>query len=116
MIISQFLTWFSDFTLLNIYIFTTSVAIEDSFLYIFPLISGVICFIGTFLIIYKEDYRINSVIIIFVGLGFFLVFLFEFIPKNLIFLPNIGVGFHFSILGSLLVFFSILHILITKSS
>ncbi|NHJ24234.1 MAG: hypothetical protein EAX89_06645 [Candidatus Lokiarchaeota archaeon] len=116
MILSQFLPWFSDLTLLNIYIITTSLAIEDSFLYLFPLISGLICFIGTFIIVYKQEYRINSVIVNFVGLGFFLIFLLELIPRELIYLPTIGVGFYFSILGLLLVFFDILHILLTNKN
>jgi hypothetical protein len=116
MILSQFLFWFSDLTLLNIYIITTNLAIEDSFLYLFPLISGAICFIGTLIIVYNQEYRINSVIINFVGLGFFLIFLLQLIPRELIYLPNTGVGFYFSILGSLLVLFDILHVLLTKKN
>ncbi|MFW9952122.1 MAG: hypothetical protein ACFFKA_18530, partial [Candidatus Thorarchaeota archaeon] len=59
-ITSEFLSWFEGITLLNLYIITTELTIEDSFLYIFPLVSGIICLIGTLLIIYKEDFRINS--------------------------------------------------------
>ncbi len=116
LIISQFLSWFSNQSLLYIYIITTSVAIEDSFLYLFPLISGIICLVGTGLIVYKIDYRINSVIINFVGLGFFLIFVFEIVTKEFIYLPTAQIGFYFSILGSILVFFDILNILIFKES
>ena len=116
MIISQFLSWFSNQSLLYIYIITTSVAIEDSFLYLFPLISGIICLVGTGLIVYKIDYRINSVIINFVGLGFFLIFIFEIVTKEFIYLPTAQIGFYFSIIGSILVFFDILNVLIIKES
>jgi len=116
LIISQFLSWFSGQSLLTIYILTTSVAIEDSFLYLFPLISGIICLVGTGLIVYKIDYRINSVIINFVGLGFFLIFVFEIVTEEFIYLPTAQVGFYFSIIGSILIFFDILNILLIKES
>ena len=116
MIISQFLSWFSNQSLLYIYIITTSVAIEDSFLYLFPLISGIICLVGTGLIVYKIDYRINSVIINLVGLGFFLIFIFEIVTKEFIYLPTAQIGFYFSIIGSILIFFDILNVLIIKES
>jgi len=116
MIISEFLSWFSNQSLLYIYIITTSVAIEDSFLYLFPLISGIICLVGTGLILYKIDYRINSVIINLVGLGFFLIFVFEIVTKEFIYLPTAQIGFYFSIIGSILVFFDILNVLIFKES
>ena len=116
LIISQFLSWFSDNSLLTIYIITTSVAIEDSFLYLFPLISGIICLVGTGLIVYKIDYRINSVIINFVGLGFFLIFVFEIVTKEFIYLPTAQIGFYFSIIGSILIFFDILNVLMIKES
>lgn len=116
LIISQFLFWFSNQSLLYIYIVTTSVAIEDSFLYLFPLISGIICLAGTGLIVYKIDYRINSVIINFVGLGFFLIFVFEIVTKEFIYLPTAQIGFYFSIIGSILIFFDILNVLLIKES
>jgi len=116
LIISQFLSWFSNQSLIYIYVVTTSVAIEDSFLYLFPLISGIICLVGTGLIVYKIDYRINSVIINFVGLGFFLIFIFEIITKEFIYLPTAQIGFYFSIIGSILIFFDILNVLIIKES
>ncbi len=116
LILSQFLSWFSNQSLLYIYIITTSVAIEDSFLYLFPLISGIICLAGTGLIVYKIDYRINSVIINFVGLGFFLIFVFEIVTKEFIYLPTAQIGFYFSIIGSILIFFDILNVLLIKES
>ena len=116
LIISQFLAWFSDQSLLYIYIITTSVAIEDSFLYLFPLISGIICLGGSVLIVYKIEYRINSVIINLVGLGFFLVFIFEIVTKEFIYLPTAQIGFYFSIIGSILIFFDILNVLMIKES
>jgi len=114
LILSQFLSWISNQSLLDWYILYTSIAIEDSFLYLFPLICGIICLVGTIVIIYNIEYRINSVIINFIGLGFFLVFLIEIIPIEFINLPNAGIGFYFSIIGSILVFFDILNILLIK--
>ena len=114
LILSQFLPWFSSQSLLYIYIISTSVVIEDSFLYLFPLICGIICLVGVIVIIYNLDYKINSVIINFIGLGFFLIFIIEIIPKELLYIPYAEIGFYFSIIGSILIFFEILNILLTK--
>jgi len=114
LILSQFLPWFSNQSLLFIYIISTSVAIEDSFLYLFPLICGIICLVGAIVIVYNFDYKINSVIINFIGLGFFLIFIIEIIPKELFYIPYAEIGFYFSIIGSILIFFEILNILLTK--
>ncbi|NHJ22877.1 MAG: hypothetical protein EAX91_18180 [Candidatus Lokiarchaeota archaeon] len=114
LILSQFLSWFSDQSLLQTFIDTTSVAFKYSnFLYLFPLISGLICLIGTIIILYNIEYRINSVIINFIGLGFFLVFLIQIIPLEFLYLYT-KIGFYFSIIGSILIFFDILNILIIK--
>ncbi len=114
LVLSQFLPWFSNQSLLSIYIISTSVAIEDSFLYLFPLICGIICLIGAIVILYNLDYKINSVIINFIGLGFFLIFIIEIIPRELLYIPYAEIGFYFSVVGSILIFFEILNILITK--
>jgi len=114
LILSQFLPWFSNQSLLLIYIISSTVAIEDSFLYLFPLICGIICMVGAIVIIYNMDYRINSVIINFIGLGFFLIFIIEIIPREIFYIPYAEIGFYFSIIGSLLIFFDILNILLIK--
>ena len=114
LILSQFLPWFSNQSLLYIYIITTSFAIENSFLYLFPLICGIICLVGTIVILYNLEYRINSVIINFIGLGFILFFLIEIIPQEFLYLPNAEIGFYFSIIGAILIFFDIINILISK--
>ncbi|MCJ7651521.1 MAG: hypothetical protein MUP85_23180 [Candidatus Lokiarchaeota archaeon] len=111
LIISQFSSWYSGLTLINIYLITTSVAIEDSFLYLFPLISGSICFIGTFLVLYKLEYKLNSVIINFIGLGFFLIFIFEIVPKDFPYLVSAEIGFYFAVIGALLILLDILNVL-----
>ena len=114
LILSQFLSWFSDRSLLQTFIDTTSVAFKYSnFLYLFPLISGLICLVGTIIILYNIEYRINSVIINFIGLGFFLIFLIQIIPSEFLYLYT-KIGFYFSIIGSILIFFDILNILIIK--
>ena len=92
-IISMFLPWITIISLFDLYILYTSIQIQDSFLYLFPLISGIICFIGGCMLIYNEDFRINSIIVNFIGLGFLLFFFFDFIPKEIDFLANSGIGF-----------------------
>jgi len=112
--LSQFLPWFSNQSLLYIYIISTSVAIEDAFLYLFPLICGIICLVGSIVILYNLNYKINSVIINFIGLGFYLIFIIEIIPRELYYIPYAEIGFYFSIIGSILIFFDILNILLIK--
>jgi len=111
LIVSQFSYWYSGLSLINIYLITASGAIEDSFLYLFPLISGCICFVGTFLVLYKLEYKLNSVIINFIGLGFFLIFLFELIPKDFPYISSIEIGFYFAVIGALLILLDILNVL-----
>ncbi len=114
LIISQFLSWFSGNTLLTLFFLYLYLEIEYSFLYIFPIISGIICLFGTILIIYKLEYKINTVIINFIGLGFFLIFLFELIPREFPYMASAEIGFYFAIVGGILIFFDILNILLLK--
>lgn len=115
MMISQFLSWLSDYSLLDWYIDYLRVNIASAFLYLFPLICGSICLIGTLLLYFKLEYRISSVIINFVGFGFFLIFIFELIPQEIEYIPNAGIGFYISIIGSILIFFHNLNILLTRA-
>ncbi len=116
LIVSEFFSWFSGYNLIEIYLITTSVAIEDSFLFLFPLISGIICFIGSILIIYKDELRIKSVIIFFVGLGFLLIFFFDYISQEIEYLSNAGPGLYLGVAGFLLILFNIIIALITKEN
>ncbi|TFF98745.1 MAG: hypothetical protein EU547_00710 [Promethearchaeota archaeon] len=94
-IISEFLPWFSSTSILLFeYIGKISTAIEDAFLYLFPIISGGICVIAKMIYIYDERYKMKSIIINFVGLSFLLIFLFELVPSHFPYLlTNIGVYF-----------------------
>ncbi len=114
LIISEFFSWFSNYNLIELYIITSSVAIEDSFLFLFPLISGGICLIANVLIFYKFDLRIKSVIISLVGLGFLLMFLFDYISQEIQYLANAGIGLYLGITGFLLNIFNLIIILMTK--
>jgi hypothetical protein len=114
LILSEFLPWFSGNSLLGLYMLYLSLEIEFSFLYIFPIISGIICLIGTVLILYKQDYRINTAVINFIGLGFFLIFLFELIPREFPYVNNAEIGFYFAIAGGILIIFDILNILLLQ--
>jgi hypothetical protein len=114
LIISEFLPWFSGQSLLDTYIFTTMVALEESFLFLFPLISGIICLIGSFIVFYDLDYKINSAIVNFIGLGFLLLFFFDIIPTEIFYLSSLGVGFYCCIAGFLIILINILIILLIK--
>lgn len=114
LIISEFLPWFSGFSCFDIYILYTIVAVEQSFLYLFPLVSGIICLIGSILIIYNKSYKINSVLINLIGLGFLILFLFELIPGELFYLQRAGLGFYFCIAGFLISIIGVVLILQSK--
>jgi hypothetical protein len=114
MILSQFLSWYSGISLFSIYLIMISFSLGDSFLFLFPLISGSITLVGTLLILLKGEYKVNSVIIIFIGLGFFLIFLVELIPQDLPYMGTVEIGFYLSVVGALLVLFDIINILIQR--
>ena len=114
MILSQFLSWFSGISLFSIYLIMISFSLENSFLFLFPLISGSITLAGTLLILFKREYKVNSVIIIFIGLGFFLIFLVELIPQDFPYIGAAEIGFYLSIVGALLVLLDIINILIQR--
>ena len=113
-ILSEFLPWFSRFSLLDAYILYTITAVEESFLFLFPLISGIICLIASLIILYNIEYKINSVIITFIGLGFLTLFLVDFVPGELIYLSNAGVGLYLCIAGFIIMIINVILILISK--
>ena len=116
LIVSEFLPWFSGFSLFDAYILYTITAVEESFIFLFPLISGIICLVASLLIIYNLEYKINSVIITFIGLGFLTLFLVDFIPGELFYLSKagVGIGFYLCIAGFMIMIINIILILITK--
>ena len=113
LIISEFFSWFTDYSLIEIYVIYSSVAIEDSFLYLFPLMSGIICLIASSLVIYKIELKIKCVIIFFVGLGFMIIFFIDYITQEISYISNPGIGFYLGVIGFLLILFNIINILIT---
>ncbi|NVM36845.1 MAG: hypothetical protein HWN81_14710 [Candidatus Lokiarchaeota archaeon] len=113
LIVSEFFSWFSDYNLIEIYFITSSVNIEDSFLFIFPLLSGIICLIASILVIYKIELKVKSVIIFFVGLGFLIIFFVDYITQDIEYISNAGIGFYLGVVGFLLILFNIINILIT---
>lgn len=113
LILSEFFSWFSDYNLIEIYVITSSVNIEDSFLFLFPLLSGIICLIASILVIYKIELKIESVIIFFVGLGFLIIFFVDYITQDIEYIFSAGIGFYLGVIGFLLILFNIINILIT---
>ena len=114
LIVSEFLPWISEFSLFDIYILFTITSVEESFIFVFPLISGIICLIASLLIIINLEYKINSVIIACIGLGFLTLFLVDFIPGELFYLSKAGIGFYLCIAGFMVMIFHIILILISK--
>ncbi len=114
LIISEFFPWFSGYNLIELFIITTLVEIENSFLFLFPLISGIVCLIANMLVIFNLEYRIKTVILSLVGLGFQLIFFIDYIIQELEFLSNAGVGVYLGSFGFFLIIINIVNIL-TKS-
>ena len=112
LIISEFLPWISGQSLLEIYVFYTYVKVEESFLYLFPLVSGIICLIGCIIVYYDSDYKINSVIVNFIGLGFLLLFFFEIIPGEVFYISGLQIGFYICIAGFFIVLINVIIILL----
>jgi len=113
LLLSEFFSWFSDYSLIEEYVFYSITPIEDSFLYLFPLLSGIICLIASILVIYKIKLKVKSVILSLVGLGFFLVFFIDYIIHEIVTFPNPGIGFYLGVAGFLLILFNILNMLLT---
>ena len=111
LILSEFLPWFSDESLIELYILLNSVQIADSLLYLFPLISGVICLIASGLIIYRIELRIKFVILSFLGLGFQLFFFIDYIFQVITFLPDADIGLYLGVFGFILITVNLIYIL-----
>jgi len=111
LIISEFFPWFSGYNLIELFIITTLVEIENSFLFLFPLISGIVCLIANMLVIFNLEYRIKTVILSLVGLGFQLIFFIDYIIQELEFLSNAGVGVYLGSFGFFLIIINIVNIL-----
>jgi hypothetical protein len=111
LIISEFFPWFSGYNLVELFIITSFAEIENSFLFLFPLISGIICLIANMLVIYNVEFRIKTVILSLVGLGFQLIFFIDYISQELGFLTNAGVGIYLGSFGFLLIIINTINVL-----
>lgn len=111
LIISEFLPWISGQSLFVIYVFFTFSNVEESFLYLFPLVSGIICLIGSIIVYYNVEYKINSVIVNFIGLGFLLLFFFEIIPGEILYISGLQIGFYCCIAGFFIVLINVINVL-----
>ena len=111
LIISDFIPWISGQSLFDIYVFFTYSNVEESFLYLFPLVSGIICLIGSFIVYYNFEYKINSVIVNFIGLGFLLLFFFEIIPGEVNYISGLQIGFYCCIAGFFIVLINVINVL-----
>lgn len=113
-IVSEFIPWLSSFTLINIYLLSLGADVLSAYLYLFPLISGVICLMGNLIILKRPNFKLNSVIINIIGLSFLLLFFFYFIPNEILYLTDAGIGFYCCFTGFILVIIDIMTILVVK--
>ena len=113
LILSEFFFWFSDYNLFELYVIFTDLQIENSFLFLFPLISGVICLIANGLVIYNVEFRIKSIILSFVGIGFQLLFFIDHIAQEIEFISDAGIGLYLGIFGFLLILVNLIYVLTT---
>ncbi|MFW9818329.1 MAG: hypothetical protein ACFFE5_01870, partial [Candidatus Thorarchaeota archaeon] len=114
LILSEFFSWFSEYNLIEEYVIRSTIALEDSFLYLFPLLSGTICLIASILVLYKIEFKVKSIIIFLVGLGFFVLFFIDYIIREITSFPNPSIGFYLGIAGFLLILINILNMLLTR--
>ncbi|MBY8991022.1 MAG: hypothetical protein KGD58_09730 [Candidatus Lokiarchaeota archaeon] len=113
LIFSEFFSWFSDYNLIELYVIVTDSQIEDSFLFLFPIISGVICLIANGLVIFNSEYRIKSIILSFVGIGFQLLFFIDHITQEIEFISDARIGLYLGIFGFLLILINLIYVLTT---
>lgn len=113
-LISEFLPWISSNSLLDRYILYSLVSIQESFLYLIPLVSGIIGIVGFIFIMIDSRHKIKSTILNFMSLGFLLIFFIDFIPSELIYIIGAGIGFYICISGSILFIFNLINILMLK--
>jgi hypothetical protein len=113
-LISEFLPWISSNSLLDRYILYSLVSIQESFLYLIPLVSGIIGIVGFIFIMIDSKHKIKSTILNFMSLGFLLIFFIDFIPSELTYIIGAGIGFYICISGSILFIFNLINILMLK--
>jgi hypothetical protein len=113
-LISEFLPWFSGRLLLHIFFITVEVSLEDSFLYLFPLISGSITLLGSILLLYNKNLKLNSALIKIVSIGFLMIFFFDIFTNQLSYIPSSGIGFYLCLGGFILSIFDIINLLMTN--
>ena len=116
LILSEFFSWFSDYNLIELYVIVTDSQIEDSFLFLFPIISGVICLIANGLVIFNSEFRIKSIILSFVGIGFQLLFFIDHIAQEIEFISDASIGFYLGIFGFLLILINLIYVLTTTEN
>ncbi|MFX1280004.1 MAG: hypothetical protein ACFFA3_11345 [Promethearchaeota archaeon] len=116
LILSEFFSWFSRYNLIELYVIFTDLEIENSFLYLFPIISGIICLIAHVLVIFKTEFRNQSIILSFVGLGFQIFFFIEHIAQEIEFISDAGIGLYFGIIGFLLIILNLVNVIITEKN
>ncbi len=111
-IISEFIPWFSSISLFEYYLITIYSALQDAFLYLFPLMSGIICLAGNILMFFDPKHRLRFGILNIIGLGFLFIFLLQFIPIHpLSYIIN-HIGIYIFFTGFILVILNLINKLI----
>jgi hypothetical protein len=103
-ILSEFLDWSLGFSA-----YITAVYYDDS--YFFPLIGGILALIGVMIGFFAPKKRIAGILIQFFGLSILLIFLFDYMANNWIFLPNAQLGVYLYVTGIFLTFIEVIWLL-----
>lgn len=114
LIISEFFYWTSNYTLIDRFVIASDIAIEDSFLFLFPFLSGIICLAASIVVVYDFNLRIKSVILASIGIGFILIFLIDFLSQEKDYILSLEIGFYLFLTGFLLIIINMINILLTK--
>lgn len=112
-ILSELFPWFSEYNLIELFVFYFTAKDANSYIFLFPLISGFICLVANILVIITPKFRIKSVIISLIGLGFQLFFFINHIAQEIEFLSNARIGLYFGIFGFLSIIINIIYVLST---
>ncbi|MHA1339522.1 MAG: hypothetical protein ACTSRZ_05195 [Promethearchaeota archaeon] len=111
LLISEFVPWISELYSPWTIIIGVPTLFESYYFYILPLISAVIIFIVTFIILIKKIFNNTALYLtLFLAMGIYLIFLIEMLSEHGSYLYN-SPGLFLGIVGLSILFFGILWLL-----
>ncbi|MBD3193911.1 MAG: hypothetical protein GF317_02575 [Candidatus Lokiarchaeota archaeon] len=106
-LLSEILPWSSSYSLLEIYVITINVQIENAFLFLFPIVSGILSLIANIIQFTKLKEKVEFYILDIMSLGLLFLFFFEIIPDELIYYLDY-IGIYFCISGLLFILINLI--------